>query len=244
MTLSDELGGLGNLGEDGDPVTEIDTVVQRAPGKLGFGLTIARDDTMGDCVYVKNVTGITEMQGIVHKKDVISRIDGVAIQGMEYDEVLAKFKAIPTGSGVRLRLIRKEKAANERRSSVEYAQPDYDQGYQYTPPEEEEEFTPVFVPEVDEETQAKMDQDEDIEDDAEEMTNRQSWAPDVLNEEDERSATGQVRNNLGVAVGVVVADLPLPPPPPLPPSPPLPPPPPPPSLPPPPPPPSPLPPGA
>mmetsp|Transcript_15469 Transcript_15469/g.40892 ORF Transcript_15469/g.40892 Transcript_15469/m.40892 type:complete len:545 (-) Transcript_15469:104-1738(-) len=185
MTLSDEIGGLGNLGEDGDPVTEIDTVVQRAPGKLGFGLTIARDDSMGDCVYVKNVTGITEMQGIVLIKDVISRIDGVAIQGMEYDEVLAKFKAIPTGSGVRLRLIRKEKQMNERRSSVEYAQPDYDQGYQYTPPEEED-----TAPEVDEETQAKMDQEDDVEDDAEEITNRESWAPDVLGE-DERSATGQ-----------------------------------------------------
>ena len=94
------------------------------------------------------------MQGIVKVKDVIARIDGVAIQGLEYNEVLSKFKAIPTGQGVRLRLVRREESGPERRSSVEYAAPTYDQGW--ARPTDPESASTVFDSEISEADMAKI----------------------------------------------------------------------------------------
>lgn len=114
--IKEDLGETAFAQGDDQVLNEYEVTVQRHPGTLGFGLTIVRSKEGGGAICVKNVSGVTQIRGLVKVGDVITRLDGVPIKGMPYKEVLNKFKVIPTGSSITLNLVRSEQTSETHSS--------------------------------------------------------------------------------------------------------------------------------
>uniref|UniRef100_A0A7S2GM86 J domain-containing protein n=1 Tax=Octactis speculum TaxID=3111310 RepID=A0A7S2GM86_9STRA len=118
-TLKDVMGDGAMMMDHDTVVNEIEVQIQRSPGDLGFGVTLFRDEEENGVTYVKRVAGLTEIQGSVKVGDILVRVDGVPIKGISFPEVMNKFKVVPTGNVVTLRLLRTEDSGIARDSDVQ-----------------------------------------------------------------------------------------------------------------------------